>query len=76
MPKTLKTNAGYGQYMVDACRKVGMKPVCNDDRRCKSDNSSIWLGNTYGNRLSYGYYRRDSVYSSSHGRYFAGGFLR
>ena len=36
---------GYSKIMITACKKLGMKPVCNSEADCATDENALFLGN-------------------------------
>ena len=47
--RTLSSKTGnYGNDMINECKKVGMKPVCDHPSYCKNDANSLYIGQTYG----------------------------
>ena len=57
MRATLSSRSGsYSALMVEQCKKIGMKPVCDHPSYCKDDINSLYIGQKQN--IAYGYYRR------------------
>jgi hypothetical protein len=56
---TLSARSGkYSDRMIEACNKVGMKPVCDHRNYCKNDKKSLYLGQTH--HLAYAPHRNNN----------------
>ena len=42
--QTKETSGSYTQIMIDECKKIGMKPVCDHKNYCKNDGNAIYIG--------------------------------
>ena len=55
-----QTNGKYSDLMIQACKKLDMKPVCDNRAYCASDVNSVYIGQT--NHLSYRPHRLNNNY--------------
>ena len=50
----------YSSIMIEECRKLGMKPVCEYRNNCHNDRESLYIGQTY--YLTHSSYRNNNNY--------------
>jgi hypothetical protein len=51
----------YSKQMINACKKIGMKPVCDHPAYCKGDDQALYLGQT--NHIAYKPHRTNKSYN-------------
>jgi len=45
--KLTRTNAKYQVLMIEACKKISMKPVCDHRHYCRNDKNALYLGQAH-----------------------------
>jgi len=58
--KLAARNGKYSDRMVEQCKKLGMKPVCDHPSYCKNDKAAVYLGQT--GHLAYKPHRNNDGY--------------
>jgi hypothetical protein len=61
--KKVQVNTRSGSYsaaMLAACRKVGMKPVCDHPNYCKNDGGALYIGQS--SHIAYAPHRHNKAY--------------
>jgi len=43
---TMATSGNFSAVMINECKKLGMKPLCDHQSYCKNDNASVYIGQT------------------------------
>lgn len=61
--RTSEKSGSYSNAMVKECAKHGMKPICEHPSYCKSDNKSLYIGQTH--HISHGSHRDTDHYFPS-----------
>mgnify|MGYP007101615754 CR=1 FL=1 len=59
--QTTEKSGSYTQIMIDECKKIGMKPVCDHKNYCKNDGNAFYIGQDHhvahrGHRYNNGYF--------------------
>merc|ERR1711871_856530 len=63
MVKASTTSGKYSDIMINDCKKIGMKPVCDHPSYCKTDKNAVYIGQTH--HLAHGGHRGTSAYFPS-----------
>merc|ERR1712196_54633 len=63
MVKASTTSGKYSDIMINDCKKIGMKPVCDRPSYCKTDKNAVYIGQTH--HLAHGGHRGTSSYFPS-----------
>ena len=58
MVKASTTSGKYSDIMINDCKKIGMKPVCDHPSYCKTDKNAVYIGQTH--HLAHGGHRGTS----------------
>jgi hypothetical protein len=61
--KVVSRSGRYSDRMIEACKKVGMKPVCDHRHYCKNDKGAVYIGQTH--HLAYRPHRNNNNYMPS-----------
>ena len=58
MVKASTTSGKYSDIMINDCKKIGMKPVCDHPSYCKTDKNAVYIGQSH--HLAHGGHRGTS----------------
>ena len=56
--KASTTSGKYSDIMISDCKKIGMKPVCDNPSYCKTDTNAVYLGQSH--HIAHGGHRATS----------------
>ena len=57
--KASSSSGKYSDIMINDCKKIGMKPVCDHPSYCKTDKNAVYIGQTH--HLAHGGHRGTSA---------------
>eukprot|EP01048_Picozoa_sp_COSAG05_P012597 COSAG05_NODE_1275_length_5306_cov_1.982719_1_plen_155_part_00 len=55
-----QTNGKYSDRMIEECKKLDMKPVCDHPNYCRNDTDAIYIGQSH--HIAYAPHRRNNNY--------------